>query len=359
MTKQILTLFCILFLSASAALATKYTVSNNNSIVAQFEGPSALANAIAAAASGDTLYVHPSPDGYPALNLSKKLTLIGGGWNRYGTDSYATKIDYINLSAQATGSTIYGWYFIGGNIGSSSIFGNNADSISISNCRIESLSNSELGIDSNGDCDFWTIKNCFFYSDDTNTQYGINLQGTDDQNWVVTNCIFLSSQIAGADHSSLLFTNCAFLPINGISSGFVSSSYITVRNSIWRNNVSGLSNSELHNNLSFNCTSCDFVTGTNTGTGNISGQDPLFANYTLNTFVFTDDLTLLPGSPAIGAGDNGENIGVFAGPSPYVLGTNYAGAPQIPQILSNFYLSNPFVIEGGTLQINGSVVNGE
>ena len=58
--------------------ATIRTVSNTPSTLAQFNTINA---AIAASVSGDTIYVHGSPNDYAAFTITdKKLTIIGPGW---------------------------------------------------------------------------------------------------------------------------------------------------------------------------------------------------------------------------------------------------------------------------------------
>ncbi len=72
-------LFSILFLALTAgAFATVHTVSNTPSTLAQFNTVQAAVNA---AASGDTIYVHGSPNQYAAFTqTNKQLTIMGPGF---------------------------------------------------------------------------------------------------------------------------------------------------------------------------------------------------------------------------------------------------------------------------------------
>ena len=63
---------------AAHAQATIHTVSNNPTTIAHF---STIQAAINAAASGDTIYVHGSPNVYAGFTLSKTLAIIGAGFS--------------------------------------------------------------------------------------------------------------------------------------------------------------------------------------------------------------------------------------------------------------------------------------
>lgn len=82
----------------------------------------------------------------------------------------------------------------------------------------------------------------------------------------------------------------------------------------------------------------------NSGSGNITGQSPLFTNaQLLNTWSTDYDFTLQGGSPAIDAGSDGTDIGISGGSYPFtdanfVLKTTHA---PVIQILNTGTVINP------------------
>ena len=83
-----------------------------------------------------------------------------------------------------------------------------------------------------------------------------------------------------------------------------------------------------------------------TGTGNLNNTDPSFVNVPFNTnYSTTHDYHLQSGSPAIGTGLNGSDIG------PHGSGTNFSesGEVLIAPIVRSLSTS---VGAGGTLNIN-------
>jgi hypothetical protein len=345
--------------------ATSWTVSNNPAIIAQFYlGTNPLKEAVDSAEVGDTIYVHPSPNDYVSFGssspMNKKLVFFGGGWNRYGVDDHQTRIDYINLGSQASGSVFDGFYFLPSS-SDASIVGNGADDITIRNCRFENAFFSEESVTANGACVNWAIINCIFIADNDSEQ-GIVLS-SDDFDFIIQNCIFLGAVIENASNTDIHVRNCAFLYRDSNTSvGLLNCSYINVDNCIWANvPVNGCTSCVFNNNLSFGCgTTCSFLISGNTGLNNLEGIDPslVFTSWPGSSFSVTHDLRLIEGSPGIAAGTDGKDIGVFGGPFPFVWGTNYSGSPKTPQI-TELGLINPFVLENGSIQVTGTVVSGQ
>lgn len=366
MTKQILTLFCIVCLTGSAALATKYTVSNNPATRAQFDTFNTinpLIEAVDSAQVGDTLYVHASPAAYSALTLSKKLILIGAGWNPYGVDqAYDARIGKITLSENSDGSILDGFLFDPANQNSAIIAGG-ADSVIVRNCGFKYDGyTQEYGIDfRNFGSNNWQIVNCFFNGNYW-TYDRFALIESDDINIRYDNCIFYRIRVDGFDDNTvgIEFNHCAFLPGSFAPAGFLNCRDFTIRNSIFLNEISECTNCTFINNISYNCdTSCDFAINGSTEIGNLENTNPMFIQNPGTTFTPSINIGLQLLSPGHNAASDIGDIGVFGGYYPFVFETNYAGAPHIPQILNNFFISNSSVTTGGTIQINGSVENGE
>jgi hypothetical protein len=94
------------------------------------------------------------------------------------------------------------------------------------------------------------------------------------------------------------------------------------------------SNNVQRNNLSTPSGNPFFsTTDGNTSSGNLEATDPLFASFVdTPTFNFGYNLTLQSGSPAIGSGFGGVDMGVFGGASPYdVYGTSL---PTIQNVIA-------------------------
>lgn len=345
--------------------ATSWTVSNNPAIIAQFYlGTNPLKAAVDSAEVGDTIYVHPSPNDYSSFHsnapLAKKLVFFGGGWNRYGVDDHQTRIDYINMTSQASGCVFDGFFFLA-STNDVSIVANDADDITIRNCRFDISDFSEEAISTSGACVNWSIINCIFTGDD-DTEHGIVL-GTDDFDFIIQNCIFRGAAIENASNTSIHVRNCAFLYLDSNTLvGLLNCSYTNVDNCIWANiPVNTCTSCVFNNNLSFGCGgTCSFLNSGSTGFNNLEGVDPtlVFTSWPGSSFSVTNDLRLIEGSPGIGAGNDGTDIGVFGGPFPFVWGTNYSGSPKTPQI-TELGLINPFIIENGSIQVTGKVVSGQ
>jgi hypothetical protein len=152
----------------------------------------------------------------------------------------------------------------------------------------------------------------------------------------------------GHNHSNILIANNYF---NGIV--YTSGSF----SGIFANNIfaitTTINNSTLVNNIAFGTvtmTNCIYTynIGTSTQFGNQNGnqqnvsQSVLFVGLTGNS---TDgQWKLKTGSPAIGAGEGGTDIGMYGGETPYVL----SGIPPIPAIYSLDAQSLP----SNTLDVN-------
>jgi hypothetical protein len=85
---------------------------------------------------------------------------------------------------------------------------------------------------------------------------------------------------------------------------------------LWQVSGVQITNCIINNDVMFSNSSGNVETGT------IYNQTPadIFVSETDNLYQFTDDLHLLPGSPGIGAGNDGTDIGLYGSSSPYKPG---------------------------------------
>lgn len=99
---------------------------------------------------------------------------------------------------------------------------------------------------------------------------------------------------------------------------FANSSGLIVNNNIFSRDNPGLSASQINNNI-FNVNINGAPGGDNIGSGNIGNQSPAltFESSDGVNFKYTDNYSLKEGSPGIGAGTDGTDIGIYGGVNPY------------------------------------------
>ena len=134
--KKIISL--LLFLVLGFSLQAKVlTVSNNPSRPAQY---ATFVTAQTAAVDGDTIYIHGSPFTYPTISISKRLVLIGAGYNpnnQFGQPTVITSIEFFNDSGlpNPSGSVLTG-LLITGNVNCTGT--ERTNNIRIFRCQINS-----------------------------------------------------------------------------------------------------------------------------------------------------------------------------------------------------------------------------
>jgi len=255
--------------------------------------------------TGDTLYLEGSTFGAGGLSISKQLTIIGNGYflaeNPETQHNISPSIisTYVYCYAGSEGTKFTGCTF------------NSAVYLYTNNITLERnyFVYGQNQIYSAANCSDILILGNYFNSHST---------------W---NCINLSHT-----HTNILVANNLFVGRISVSSNF---------SGIFANNLFGnqitIYNSTLVNNIAHgnvNMTNClyEYNIGTNTQFGNQNGnQENVSTNdlYVGATGNSTDgQYQLKVGSPAIGTGEDGADIGVFGGESPYVL----SGLPAIPAI---------------------------
>ena len=313
MTKQITLIFSLLL----AAYASKATVLIlDQSANAPTGTYATFTDAQTAAVNGDTILVIPNTTSYGSVNISKPLVVLGVGFNpdtQLGLKSQFTSI-VINVNVTAGTKLI-------GLVSTTMTLGNTTGTISnviIENCQVDRITHN-ASIISNV-----IIRQNVFQT--TNNQFPITLTAANQSNIIVTNNIFSSPGSAYGPYVStggVVFDNNLFL-------GSVRGAFYQLNNCLVRNNIffernltteAGFSNLVFENNLSFNATTNDLPpAGTNVkGSGNLVNQDPLFTNLPTGTvtYDFTMDASLQVGSPALAAGTDGTDLGIYGGSSAF------------------------------------------
>jgi hypothetical protein len=272
--------------------------------------------------NGDTLYLEGSTYSAGGINMTKRLIIIGNGYflaqnpeTQYNLQpSYLN--NYIYCYAGCEGSKFIGCTFGVGVY----LYTNN-----ISFERNHFTGGGYNGITSQNNCSDILIVDNYF-----ETIY------------------YASSLSFGHNHSNILVANNFF-------NGYITCS--ATFSGIFANNIFNYSitinNSTLVNNIALNSvtmTNCIYTNniGNSTQFGNQNGnqqnvlQTDLFVGPTGNSS--DGQWQLKPGSPAIGAGEGGTDIGMYGGETPYML----SGIPPIPAIYSLDAQSLP----SNTLDVN-------
>jgi hypothetical protein len=296
--------------------------------------------AITNANAGDSLYIYPSTNVYGDYNgdvtITKKLHFFGFGYN--GTVSGAlSRFRYINLdtttspSSNPSGSTFQGLTIyriqpVKSNINDVKIIGNYFYS------TISLVSN----------CSGWTFANNYFASY-LNLYYGTNI--------TVNNNIFYGhSRAIYASHSSTVIIShnlfMAWQYFDNVTNATVSNNIFICNGAP---NTSYMNSNTFVNNLSWQSTASPYPLppASNTGSGNISNQDPQFETATASGYFDpSKDYHLKSTSPGKNAASDGTDIGPYGGVNPFVWG----GAFTIPKV-TEMYIKNPVVNQGTNINV--------
>lgn len=370
MKRQITLLTVMFFLIAITAHATVWRVSNRiiNGVTVDADF-NTLQAAIDGASDGDTLYLMGSKTSYGDGTFSKKLVVIGPGyWLSENPTTQAVKdtarVRFLTFNAGSQGSHIQGLYnsyavtTSGGGYPTYKLISINTDSITLAKNYLR----------------MYRYGN---YTQGLNEAIVINGNRTDikiQQNWIEVEIYDGYSGYDGTGntiHFTGIPTNCFFQ--NNFIRAYQGNTFGTIH-SIQMDVIDIANDLKIYNNVIWG----DFTTYYTEQLNNvlvngayIGGADLMMYNLCDATqypadpdlynqqnidmsTVFTDytkyidnGYTLAPGSPALGAGVNGGDCGVFSfdtGGYPYVL----SGMPAIPAI----YEATVGSVVGSTLPVS-------
>jgi hypothetical protein len=349
--------------------ATVWTVSNDPNRPAQF---TALQAAVDAASPNDTLLVTGSSNNYyPGATVVKPLVFFGEGIEANGsypvTDLYALTFSRFNSSLSSSGSRVYGCrvqyatingYFNGGSYPQMGL-----NDFIFERCWIYSLN-----IESRRNTGNITVRNCLF--NEGYSGISLNAWGEIDpilgwfSNIIVTNCIFSgeSSRVNGSGidfNGNLVVRNCLF--VQNIYESIVNVTEGVFENNIWfraetkSSTSTNVNNCTFNNNLTYLCNNNTLPPAGNIGSGNIVNQNPMFNTFPAlgANFSWAHNYGLQAGSPALGTGTNGTDIGINSGNAPVTQLYKYAKIPAVTSLT----IPVSSVPVGGTLQINIQAVS--
>ncbi|MBK8700649.1 MAG: hypothetical protein IPN29_14400 [Saprospiraceae bacterium] len=343
-----LTVLCILTYSAFAKV---WTVSSDAARPAQF---TTIAAAVSAASPGDTLRVAGAVSYYNMPDLFFPLVFIGEGANNpNGSNSgiITVSLKRLNSSLGSSGSKFYGFNISNLNF-SPEFSGSSENQRVLENFIFERCNiSSSTAFINNQDGSKNTIKNilyrnCVFSSNLTISGASGFLMGI-----TATNCIFDAGANVNSGvilNGSLIIRNCLFL--NSANQRFNVNGAIIENCIFYKAEPTGATNSVFNNNLTYLCNAPTLPYGSNAGSGNLIGVNPMFNSYPPlgANFAWTHNYGLQSGSPAIGTGSNGSNIGLTGGNAPV---NNIPGNSRIP-VVTALTLPTSSVPVGGTLEVN-------
>ena len=342
--------FILIALFAINANAKVWTVSNRADKPAQY---TTIQAAINAAQPGDTILIAGSSTDYSAFTVDRTLVFYGEGVNNPDGQSTSITSNWcyltnVNSGIGASGSKFYGinFYYMNlqGNFTGQTAGQNKIENVLFDRCTFR---DGQLTF-SNQVYNNITLRNCYF----TCNVYFNNSSFT---NILITNSIFSNANTwdlqSGVNLNGQVFVrNCLF--INSNSTSVFTATGLVVENCIfYGGQPTGASTSTFNNNLTFANSSNALPYGTNVGSGNIVGADPKFTSFPVigGAFSWSYDFALQAGSPAIGTGTNGTNIGLTGGNAPVVH--NLFGNSKLP-VVTSITVPVSSVPVGGTLQIN-------
>ena len=288
-----------------------------------FTGTNSINLALAAASTGDFIYVVPSSVIYNTVSLGKSVNIIGGGFNPDKPGALRSTVNSVQPGTGANNIRISGLVI---NTGITFGSGTSVSNIMIDKCRTQSISGGTATLGN------VIIENCII-AENYSAAAGINLSSASTNVRISNNIIYSHNSVNGAIISinAGLIENNIFIET---ASGGTQIAFNNVTNCDIRNNIflgarpqgaGTFTGNTQQNNLSFGASDNTFSTvNGNTSISNIQGSDPLFVNLPYGaTHFFTYNASLQVGSPAIGSGFGGTNMGIFGGTHPFdIYGTS-------------------------------------
>ena len=353
--KKYTAVFGFMLLTATFIHATIRTVSNSPSTLAQFN---TIQAAIDASSSGDTVYVHGSPNGYAAFTLTnKQLVIFGPGWSPNKNLPFTANVAGCTIDGAACSNTeIQGIVFIN----ALAINTNHPDNLRFIRNRFSNYiflnqgSTTYIGYLFEGN---W-FDNYQVYGSTGNTYQNFLFQ---NNYFFESGCCVDGNIIAFTNSVNVLFNhNLWFGPASGVRNCFASNcQFLTITNNIFVRRDPGTqnSNSTFNNNITFYPAGSTppsvpwTINGNINGGGNVSNLDPQMvdqAAVNAGTNNPLGDFTIAAG-PANNSGSDGKDMGLLYDVVGSLNWTTSRGS-RLPFIFS-MNIVNPTIPVGGTLNV--------
>ena len=346
---SILILICLNF---TIQAQTIHIVDNNQGAGAQYIN---VQDAVDAAAAGDIIYIQPSPNSYGQIQMTKSLSIYGIGYNpELNNGQKATVSDIRFQYADASGSKISGLnintiYLDNGTFNNHNvIITNNRINYIVGNGTTSRANNAIISgnyLNRYGpvilclSSQNWVISNNIIRQDDPNPNGWYSFDRL-NATTILNNNIILTRQNGNGNQSTQVFYNCNGTQISN-------NIFLFTGTGVANMNLGSNSALNFQNNLTYSYnTTLDVLSGTN----NIDNMDPLFVAFDPNVGLnsTTNDFNLQAGSPAVNAGTDGFDLGVFNGNLPF----NLRGYPTELPYLTDFVIFNNIISAGMSLNIN-------
>ncbi|MFY0627717.1 MAG: hypothetical protein JXR07_15575 [Reichenbachiella sp.] len=347
----LLSLFCTIFLTNNTFSQTIFTADNNPGALGGtnvFTGATALQDAIAATTSGDIIHITPGNTNYGIATIDKPLNIFGIGLNPDIDGTLRSRVDTIIIADPAASGTRISGVFVNDAI----LLGGTAGALS--NLLIENgLVRRVVHTDVTTTLSNIIIRNNVMGWSLSNDDMTILLLHGAMSNIVIANNIIYGTSLNehGAVQASngTSVENNIFVGSDGNDHAFYNFYSNSVKNNVFIRKQptahSSFSNNAFENNIQYLGAVSFATTVGNTSVNNIDA-DPQLTNvpHTQSADFAVLNPAPLAGSPCIGNGEGGTDIGVYGGAVPFSLqGT------LIPLIQS---ITVPtMVVEGDDLEV--------
>lgn len=343
--KRLALVTAVILLCLASCYATVHTVSNLPFNPGQYNHPNP---AIAAAANGDTIYIHGSTLSYGSMFVGRSLVIIGPGHHpdkQVPLPAMFSDIAVVAANVQLIGLT-------------AEVISSNQASGVIRKCRItgRDFFNSVFITGNN-----WLIEGCLF--DRWGSETSINFSNTAGH--IVQHNLFASPgpKIAGINSLSgppAQVINNVFLGDGFNFTAFNNFNTVIIRNNIFygqgafsNGQVGSMTNLTIDHNITYGASNMDFYPAGSFPI-NLINTDPLFSNPTSigTPYVHTLDYDLQAGSPGQGYAQDGSRIGLFGGFAQFFTPIyTTTGEPSIAVVQIFNITSATTIPPGGTLSI--------
>ncbi len=351
--KHFILSFTLLF--ATAVQATVRTVSNTPSTLAQFN---TIQAAVDVSLTGDTIYVHGSPNQYAAFTqTNKQLTIIGPGWSPDKNLPFTAQIQGCTITGATSSNSEYqGLTFV--------------TALQISTAHPDNLRfirNHFVSIDVNMTQGSTTYNGYLFEANIFDNATANGIASSTYQNFLFQNNSFFENG-AVRDGNLSGFNNCVNVlfdhnlwygsgsTIRNVTNNSINR-FMTFSNNIFVRrtfNAGRVLNSTFNNNITFNAGVNNpwANDGNVNGAGNVENQDPQMANQAAvnaGTASSISDFTIAAG-PANNTGSDAKDMGFLFDATGSLNWVN-SRSSRLPRIFSMNVIT-PTVPAGGNVTIN-------